>query len=128
VFIATSVVVVLAAWFTAPIAGKFGRRREILKANRAFLGELLDRRDWPSGLTESARQAAAIGRLIEAHDWAAITALTDVQSSSSSRDATNPARVPFSFSELPDAQATYYARLEEALLKVLTVPGERNSE
>ena len=100
----------------------FSRRREILKANRERLGELRLRPDWPQALDSLAQQAAAIGRLIEADNWAIDIASADAQSSSRSSDVTSPARVPFSFRELPITQASYYARLEEALLKVLGSP------
>ena len=93
-----------------------------MKANRERLGELRLRPDWPQGLDSLAQQAAAIGRLIEADSWAMDIASADAQSSSNSSTATNTALVPFSFSELPNTQATYYARLEEALLKVLGSP------
>jgi hypothetical protein len=93
-----------------------------LKANRERLGELRRRPEWPQGLDSLAHQATAIGRLIEADNWAMDAASVDVQSSSASSNMTTPGRVPLSFSELPNTHATYYARLEEALLKVLGSP------
>jgi hypothetical protein len=94
-----------------------------LKANRERLGELRLRPDWPQALDSLAQQATAIGRLIEADNWAMDIASADAESSSNSSNATNPVRVPVSFSELSNTQATYYyARLEEALLKVLGSP------
>jgi hypothetical protein len=94
VFFAVGVVILLVLWMVATFAMK--RRRGILEANRERLEELRHRPDWPQRLDAFAQQAAARGRLIEADGWAAGVALADA----------NP-------------QATYYARLDQALVRAL---------
>ncbi len=75
-------------------------------ADEFLLTQLRRGTDWPSQIDALAAQAAALGRLIEADSRAASEGFEHIQGSSQS-------------SERPSQQATYYARLEQALRQVL---------